>query len=42
MDCLFPKEVIDYIARNVTDNVRDLEGVIVSLMVRSSVLKRFR
>lgn len=34
------EEVIDYIARNVTDNVRDLEGVIVSLMVRSSVLKK--
>ncbi len=33
-------EVIDYIARHVTDNVRDLEGVIVSLMVRSSVLKK--
>ena len=34
------ESVIDYIARNVTDNVRDLEGVIVSLMVRSSVLKK--
>ncbi len=37
---MISSEVIDYIARNVTDNVRDLEGVIVSLMVRSNVLKK--
>ncbi len=34
------EEVIDYIARNVTDNVRDFGRMIVSLMVRSSVLKK--
>jgi chromosomal replication initiator protein len=28
-------EVIDYIAKNVTENVRDLEGVIVSLLAHS-------
>ncbi|MCH5178045.1 MAG: chromosomal replication initiator protein DnaA [Prevotellaceae bacterium] len=30
-----PKNVVDYIATNVTDNVRDLEGVINSLLVQS-------
>lgn len=33
-------EVIDYIARNVTDNVRDLEGIIVSLMAHSTIFNR--
>ncbi|NLH29921.1 MAG: chromosomal replication initiator protein DnaA, partial [Bacteroidales bacterium] len=33
-------EVIDYIAENVTDNVRDLEGVIVSLMAHSIINDR--
>ena len=32
-----PKDVIDYIAINVTDNVRDLEGVINTLLVQSIV-----
>ncbi len=32
-----PKDVVDYIATNVTDNVRDLEGVINSLLVQSIV-----
>ncbi|MDD2525736.1 MAG: chromosomal replication initiator protein DnaA, partial [Bacteroidales bacterium] len=32
----FPTEVVEYIARNVKDNVRDLEGVIVSLMAHST------
>lgn len=32
----FPSEVVEYIARNVKDNVRDLEGVIVSLMAHST------
>ena len=32
-----PKNVIDYIATNVTDNVRDLEGVINSLLLQSIV-----
>lgn len=35
-----PKDVIDYIAVNVTDNVRDLEGVINSLLVQSIVNER--
>ena len=33
-------EVIDHIARNVTDNVRDLEGIIVSLMAHSAAFDR--
>lgn len=33
----FPEPVIEYIAKNVTDNVRDLEGVIVSLMAHSTI-----
>ena len=31
-------EVIDYIAENVTENVRDLEGVIVSLLANSTLV----
>lgn len=31
----FPKEVIQYIAENVTDNVRDLQGVVNSMMAYS-------
>lgn len=33
----FPEPVIDYIADKVRDNVRDLEGVIVSLMAYSTI-----
>lgn len=33
----FTEPVIDYIANNITDNVRDLEGVIVSLMAHSTI-----
>ena len=33
----FPENVIDYIAGNVTQNVRDLEGIIVSLMAHSTI-----
>lgn len=33
----FPEPVIDYIAEKVRDNVRDLEGVIVSLMAYSTI-----
>ena len=36
----FPDEVIDYIAENITENVRDLEGVIVSLMAYSTTFNR--
>ena len=32
-----PEPVIDYIAENVTDNVRDLEGIVVSLMAHSII-----
>lgn len=33
-------EIVDYIARNVTDNVRDLEGTIVSLMAHAMAFNR--
>ncbi len=33
-------EVIDFIAENVTDNVRDLEGIVVSLMAHSIINNR--
>lgn len=33
-------EIVDYIARNVTDNVRDLEGTIVSLMAYAMAFNR--
>ena len=33
-----PAEVIDYIAANVTDSVRELEGIVVSLIGRATVL----
>lgn len=32
-----PESVVDYIAENVTDNVRDLEGIVVSLMAHSII-----
>ena len=34
------EEVIDFIARNVTESVRDLEGIIVSLMAHSTIFNR--
>ena len=36
----FPEQVIDYIADKIRDNVRDLEGVIVSLMAYSTIYNR--
>lgn len=33
-----PSEVIDYIAANVTDSIRELEGIVVSLIGRATVL----
>lgn len=36
----FPERVIDYIAENVDESVRDLEGVVNSLMARSVVFGR--
>ncbi|NDV68167.1 chromosomal replication initiator protein DnaA [Dysgonomonas sp. 25] len=35
-----PEDVVDYIAENVTENARDLEGVIVSIMAHSLVYDR--
>jgi chromosomal replication initiator protein len=37
---IISEEVLDYIANHVTENVRDLEGVIVSLMAHSMVYNR--
>lgn len=36
----FSQEVIDYIARNATENVRDLEGIVVSLMAHSVIYEK--
>ncbi len=36
----FPEEVIDYIAENVTDNVRDLEGVVVAIMANATIYNK--
>lgn len=36
----FPLEVIDYIAENVTESVRDLEGVIISVMAHSTIYNK--
>ncbi|MDR0976820.1 MAG: chromosomal replication initiator protein DnaA [Prevotellaceae bacterium] len=33
----FPAEVIDYIAENVNDSIRDLEGVVISMMAHSTI-----
>lgn len=35
-----PSEVLDYIAENVTDTVRELEGIVVSLLAHATVLNR--
>jgi len=35
-----PDDVVDYIAENVTNNVRDLEGIIVSIMAHSLVYNK--
>ena len=35
-----PDDVIDYIAENVTDSIRELEGVVVSLVAHATVLNR--
>jgi chromosomal replication initiator protein len=40
-DGLFiPNEVIDFVATNVTDSIRELEGVVVSLVAHATVLNR--
>lgn len=35
-----PSEVLDYIATNVTESVRDLEGIVVALLAHSTMLNR--
>lgn len=35
-----PTDVLEYIASNVTDSIRELEGIVVSLMAHSIVLKQ--
>jgi len=35
-----PEDVIEFIAENVTENVRDLEGIVVSLMAHSIINNR--
>ena len=36
----FPTEVIDYIAENVGDSVRDLEGIVIAIMARSTIFNK--
>ena len=36
----FPPEVIDYIAENVSESVRDLEGVVISIMTHATVYNK--
>ena len=36
----FTREVVEYIARNATENVRDLEGIVVSLMAHSVIYEK--
>lgn len=36
----FPAEVINYLAENVSDSIRDLEGVVIALMARSTVFNK--
>ncbi len=34
---LFPPEVVDYIAENAGDSIRDLEGIVISIMAHSTI-----
>lgn len=36
----FPEEVINYVAENVNESVRDLEGIVISLMAHSTIYNR--
>ena len=36
----FPPEVVDYIAENVNQSVRDLEGIVIAMMARSTVFNK--
>ena len=35
-----PEEIIEYVAKNIKSNVRELEGAIISLIAQSSFNKR--
>jgi chromosomal replication initiator protein len=35
-----PEEIIEYVARNIKSNVRELEGAIISLIAQSSTKKK--
>jgi chromosomal replication initiator protein len=37
-----PEEIIEYVARNIKSNVRELEGAIISLIAQSSLTKEVR
>jgi chromosomal replication initiator protein len=37
---VIPHEVIDFVASNVTDSIRELEGIVVSLVAHATVLNR--
>ncbi len=37
---VFPNEVIDFIAENVGDSVRDLEGIVIAIMARSTIFNK--
>lgn len=37
---VLPEDVLEYIAANVTENVRELEGIVVSLMAHAMVMNR--
>ncbi len=37
---LFPQEVIDYVAENVNESVRDLEGIVISIMAHSTIYNK--
>ena len=36
----FPSEVIDFIAENVNESVRDLEGIVIAIMARSTIFNK--
>jgi len=37
---VLPEEVVDFIADNVTDSVRELEGILITLITRATILNR--
>ena len=36
----FPTEVVDYIAENVEDSIRDLEGIVISIMAHATIYNK--